>query len=68
VVVRDVESGGAAAAAGLQPGDVITQVNREAVRNPGELRSALDAAGDRPALLLVTRDGSEIFLTIRPRA
>ena len=41
IVVRDVNPDGAAAAAGLKPGDVITQVNGQAVKTPGELRSAL---------------------------
>jgi Do/DeqQ family serine protease len=65
VVVRDVDPAGAAAAAGLRPGDVITQVNREPVRTPAELRSALAGSTDRPALLLVTRDGSDIFVALR---
>ena len=69
VVVRDVNPDGAAASAGLQPGDVISQVNGEAVKTPGELQSALGASGDRPALLLVTRENADIFLALRnPRS
>ena len=69
VVVRDVDPDGTAAAAGLQPGDVISQVNGDAVRTPGELKSALAASHDRPALLLVTRENADIFLALRhPRS
>ena len=64
VMVRDVDPDGAAASADLRPGDVITQVNGKPVRTPAELRSALDDSSDRPALLLVTREDAEIFLTL----
>jgi len=52
----------------LRKGDLIEQANREPVRSPEDLRSAIEAAGDRPVLLLVTRgnEGST-FLTVRPR-
>jgi Do/DeqQ family serine protease len=65
VVVRDVNPDGAAAAAGLRPGDVIRQVNGAAVKTPAELRTALGAATERPALLLVTRDNADIFVALR---
>jgi Do/DeqQ family serine protease len=69
VVVSDVNPDGAAAAAGLKPGDVITQVNGEAVKTPNELKAALGAATDRPALLLVVRDNADLFLALsRPRS
>jgi len=69
VVVRDVNPDGAAASAGLKPGDVIAQVNGQAVKTTGELKAALGAAGDRPALLLVTRENADIFLALRhPRS
>jgi S1-C subfamily serine protease len=69
IVVRDVNPDGAAASAGLIPGDVISQVNGQAVKTPGELRSALNQSTDRPALLLVTRENADIFLTLRhPRS
>jgi Do/DeqQ family serine protease len=65
VVVREVSPAGSAASAGLRPGDVISQVNGQPVKTPGELRSALNASTDRPALLLVTREGADIFLALR---
>jgi serine protease Do len=65
VVVADVDPDGAAAEAGLQSGDVITQVNGKAVASIGELRTALRATpNDKPALLLVARDGRKVFLTL----
>jgi Do/DeqQ family serine protease len=69
VVVRDVDPDGAAASSGLQPGDVISQVNGEDVKTPSQLKAALTASHDRPALLLVTREKADIFLALRhPRA
>jgi Do/DeqQ family serine protease len=65
VLVRSVNPDGSAAASGLQPGDVITEVNGQAVKTPGDLKSALSASGDRPALLLITRDNAEFFRTLK---
>jgi Do/DeqQ family serine protease len=65
VVVRDVDPDGAGAAAGLQPGDVISQVNGQAITSVSELKAALNKAGNKPALLLVTRKNTDVFLTIR---
>ncbi|HEX8191232.1 MAG TPA: DegQ family serine endoprotease [Pyrinomonadaceae bacterium] len=68
LVVTEVDPSGPAADAGLRQGDLIEQANREPVKSPEDLRSAVEAAGERPVLLLVTR-GSEgsTFLTVRPR-
>jgi Do/DeqQ family serine protease len=66
VAVTAVEPLGVAADAGLQAGDVIQQVNRQPVRTAEELQTALDSAGDRPALVLVNRRGNSFFLTLRP--
>ena len=65
VVVRDVDPDGAAASSGLQPGDVITQVNGEPVKTPSQLKAALAASHERPALLLVTRENADIFLALK---
>jgi Do/DeqQ family serine protease len=64
VVIREVEPDGAAAAAGLQPGDVIAQVNGQAVKSSAELKSALALSTDRPALLLVARKGGDAFVPL----
>jgi serine protease Do len=65
VVIRDLDADGAAADAGLRQGDVISQVNGEAVKTPTELKAALTKAGSRPSLLLVTRDNVDVFVTLR---
>ncbi len=67
LVITDVDPAGAAAEAGLQPGDVIEQVNRQPVRSMEDLKSALSRAGSQPLLLLVNRRGSTVYMTLRPR-
>jgi Do/DeqQ family serine protease len=65
VVVTDVDPDGPAAEAGLQSGDVIEQVNGRAVASGPELRSALEAAsGNKPALVLLERQGRRLFVTL----
>lgn len=63
VVVTGVQPSGRAAEAGFRAGDVITEVDGNSVRTPDALRDALKS-GDRPALLLVTRDGQSVYLTL----
>ena len=53
-----------AAEAGLKPGDVILEVNRQPVRSIAEMRAALAKSGSRPLLLLVNRAGRNVFLTV----
>jgi len=66
VVVQDVNPDGRAADAGIQAGDVIEQINRTPVNSVEELRSAVRRTSDRPLLLLVNREGRNIFVTVRP--
>src|SRR5437899_166746 len=66
LVVKDVVPDGRAADAGIQSGDVIEAVNRQPVRTVDDLRAAIRRTTDRPALLLINRKGSEIFVTVRP--
>jgi Do/DeqQ family serine protease len=65
VVIADVDPSGAAASAGLREGDVIQQVNGKAVRSGEDVRSALNAAGDKPAVLLIARGAQSIFVPLR---
>ncbi|MGH9755518.1 MAG: PDZ domain-containing protein, partial [Blastocatellia bacterium] len=65
LAITDVDPAGAAAEAGLRPGDVIEQVNRQAVRSMEDLKSALSRAGSRPLLLLINRRGSTVYVTLR---
>jgi S1-C subfamily serine protease len=67
LVVTGVEPSSPAAEAGLRPGDLIEQANRQPVRTIEELRAAIEGSGDRPLLLLVTRGDDTIFVTVRPR-
>ena len=66
LVVQDVDPDGRAADAGIQRGDVIESVNRQDVKTIDELRTALKKTTDRPALVLIHRDGADIFVTVKP--
>jgi S1-C subfamily serine protease len=67
VVVASVDPAGPAAEAGIQPGDVIVEANRQPVRSAEDLRSALGKSGSRPALLLLNRGGKSAYVTVRPQ-
>jgi Do/DeqQ family serine protease len=66
IVVQDVDPDGRAADAGIRPGDVIEEVNRQPVQSVEDLRAALRKSTDRPVLLLVNREGTSRFVTVRP--
>jgi Do/DeqQ family serine protease len=63
VLVTDVIPSGKAADAGLRPGDVIAEVDGNAVATPDALSTAL-RTGTKPALLLVHRGGSTMFVPL----
>ena len=63
LVIEDVQENSRAADAGLRAGDVIEEVNRQPVQSVADLRAALEKAADRPLLLLVTREGNQVFVT-----
>jgi serine protease Do len=66
VVVSDVEQGSPAFRAGLVRGDIITRVNRQAVRTPQDASRLLgQVQSGGTAFLLVLRNGTEQFVTIR---
>jgi len=64
VLVTDVDPNGPAAAAGLQPNDVISKVNGQDVGSVPDLRAALARSGGKPSLVLVDRDGRSLFLAV----
>jgi serine protease Do len=66
IVVQEVDPDGRAAAAGIQSGDVIEEVNRRPVESVDDLRAAVRRSTDRPVLLLINRQGSQLFMTVRP--
>jgi serine protease Do len=67
-IVSDVDRGSVAANAGIQPNDVIVEVNRQPVANVSQVTRALqNAAPGRPVFLVVWRDGQEFFITMTKR-
>jgi serine protease Do len=64
VVVDSVDDGSAAAEAGLQRGDVITQVNRQPVTNESDYNRLMSQAQGKSVLLYVNRQGSNIFVVV----
>ncbi|CAN5484098.1 MAG: Do family serine endopeptidase [Pyrinomonadaceae bacterium] len=67
LVVTDVDQNGVAAEAGIARGDVVLEINRRSVDSVEAVQSALNSAGDRPVLLLISRKGQTIYLTVRPQ-
>jgi Do/DeqQ family serine protease len=63
LVITSVTPGGRAAEAGLQPGDVIEQVDRKGVSTAEALRGAL-GNGDKPALLRIHRGSVTLFVAL----
>jgi Do/DeqQ family serine protease len=68
VVVAEVDPAGPGAEAGIQPGDLILEVNRQPVRSPGDIKAALQKSGSGPVLMLVAREGRTLFLAVQPRS
>jgi len=46
---------------------VIQQVNGKSVRSSEEVRSALNATGDKPAVLLIARGSATVFVPLRAK-
>ncbi len=66
VVVTDVEEGSLAEAAGLQPGDVILELNRQPVLSFSTLQRLADPLKPTDlALLLVNRQGNVLYVPIQ---
>jgi serine protease Do len=65
-IVTDVQPFMAAAEAGLQPGDVILEVNRQQVRSAADAVNALrKITSGQPAFLLISRHGTQMFVEMR---
>ncbi len=65
VVVGEVSPASRAAEAGLQPGDVIQEVNHQPVKSVNDFRQAVSTANQsNPVLLLVNREGNTLFLAV----
>ena len=68
VVVTDLDPDGAAAESGVQPNDVIEKVNGRPTTTVAELKTAIEHTDGKPVLVLVSREGRSLFLTLRPKA
>jgi serine protease Do len=70
LVVAEVADGSPAADAGIQPGDVIVEVNRQPVHSVASLQKAIaDQKVGEPTLLRVHRKDASLFVAIEaPRA
>jgi len=67
VVITGVSPDSAAAAAGVQPGDVIVEVNRQGVRSVADLKRINGKLSkNESVLLLINRQGRKIFLAVKP--
>jgi serine protease Do len=64
-VITEIEQGSPAARAGLQPGDVIVRVGRQAVESAGEAQRELARiTSGGTAFLRIIRSGQETFVTV----
>ncbi len=66
MVVTGVDGGGAAAEAGIARGDILLEINRQPVNSLDAVQSALQSASGKPVLILVSRRGQTIYLTVKP--
>ena len=65
VVVSSVDPSSAAAAADIERGDVIQEVNRRPVRNVAEYNAALSGTHNQSVLLLVKRGATTRYVVIQ---
>ncbi len=68
VVVTEVQPGSPAADAGLQPGDVIQELNRQPLSSASQFEGLVRKAGNQPLVLLVNRKGTTNFIVVQPQA
>jgi len=68
VIVRDVADGSIAGEKGLQPGDVITEVDRRPVKNVAEFKTALAKADAKKGVLVYLKRGaSSTFVVLKEK-
>jgi serine protease Do len=67
VLVTDVDPDSAAADKNLRPGDVIVEVQNQAVRTPDDIAKKIEAdmkSGRKLEMLLVNRGGQMTFIAL----
>ena len=68
VLVTDVDPAGPSADKNFRPGDIIVEVQNQAVHTPDDVNRAVDAnskAGKKVTLLLVSRDGDLTYVAVK---
>jgi serine protease Do len=65
VVVVGVQPGSRAADAGVQPGDVIVEVNRQAINSVNDLLAKINGNDKDQLLLLVQRQQGKLFIPLQ---
>ena len=68
VVITEVDQSGSAAEKGLQPGDVILEVDQESVSTPGDVAERIRKARDdgyNVVTLLIQREGGQQWFALR---
>ena len=66
VVITEIEPDSPAAAVGLQPGDVIVQVNRHAVNSVSDFNSDVRAGASKESTLLLVKRGAGTQFVVVP--
>jgi serine protease Do len=65
VLVRGVRDGSPAETAGIQPGDVITEVDHQKVPDVAQLKRVLDKhPKGAPIVVMIQRDGASLYLAL----
>lgn len=67
MIVTEVDPDGPAAEEGVARGDCILEINKKQVSSIADVQAALAASGERPVLLLISRRGQTIYLTVKPQ-
>jgi Do/DeqQ family serine protease len=65
LVVTTVQGGSAADEAGILPGDVILQINRQDVKTVDQVKTATATTKENSALFLINRGGQNLFVNVR---
>lgn len=65
--IDDVVDGGAAQIAGIEPGDVITQINGNQINTFSDMQKNIIFNVDKQISINILRDGNDIALTITPK-